>query len=134
MSFSIYGSRSEVNVSARENQVVINCEYREGGIGFINVTNLSLSGITMVKCGVQGINTRFRVKNPDMSYLFFALHVVEGFTVNLGFLFITNSTQIGLLCHTLLGSSHLQDSVITHSNYRLLGKYMQGKMKCSVDI
>ena len=69
-----------------------------------------------------------------MSYLFFALHVVEGFTVNLRFLFITNSTQIGLLCHTLLGSSHLQDSVITHSNYRLLGKYMQGKVKCSVDI
>ena len=56
-SLSIYGSRSEVNGSARENQVVINCEYREGGIGFINVTDLSLSGITVVYCGVQGANS-----------------------------------------------------------------------------
>ena len=55
-SLSIYGSRSEVNCSATENQVVINCEYREGGFGFTNVTNLSLCGITMVECGVQGLN------------------------------------------------------------------------------
>ena len=54
VSLSIYGSRSEVNGSTRENQVVINCEYREGGIGFKNVTDLSLSGITMVYCGAQG--------------------------------------------------------------------------------
>ena len=54
VSLSIYGSRSEVNGSARENQVVINCEYRKGGIGFLNVTDLSLSGITMVYCGAQG--------------------------------------------------------------------------------
>ena len=30
VSLSIYGSRSEVNGSARENQVVVNCEHREG--------------------------------------------------------------------------------------------------------
>ena len=39
VSLSIYGSRSEVNGSVRENQVVINCEYREGGVGFTNVTD-----------------------------------------------------------------------------------------------
>ena len=59
VSLSIYGSRSEVNCSARENQVIINCEYREGGIGFTNVTDFSLSGITMVHCGVQGVNGGF---------------------------------------------------------------------------
>ena len=51
VSLSIHGSRSEVNGSVMENQVVINCEYREGGIGFTNITDLSLSGITMVYCG-----------------------------------------------------------------------------------
>ena len=55
-SLSIYGSRSEVNNSAKENQVTINCEYREGGIGFTAVINFRLSGITMVECGVKGAN------------------------------------------------------------------------------
>ena len=41
-SLSIYGSRSEVNGSARENQVVINCEYKESGFGFKAVVNFSL--------------------------------------------------------------------------------------------
>ena len=40
-----------MNGSARENQVIINCEYREGGIGFTAVANFSLSGITVVHCG-----------------------------------------------------------------------------------
>ena len=51
------------------------------------------------------------------------------FNVSLSFLFITNSSQIGLLCINLLGISRIQDSVITHSNYRLL----KGKVDCSVD-
>ena len=91
VSLSIYGSRSEVNVSARENQVVIKCEYREGGIGFMNVTDLSLSGITMVYCGAQGD------KEPSFSYIL-ALQMFEMVNVNLSFLFIINSTQIGLVC------------------------------------
>jgi len=36
--------------------------------------------------------------------------------VSLSFIFITNSSQIGLLCLNLLGTSGIQDSVITHSN------------------
>ena len=63
VSLSLYGSRPEVNGSARENQVVINCEYGEGGIGFTNVTDLSLSGITMVYCGVQGTKMAFMTQN-----------------------------------------------------------------------
>ena len=118
---SIYGSRSEVNGSATDNQVVIDCEYKEGGIGFINVTDFSLSGITIVKCGVQGANIGFG--NREMSFPYFALHIHEGFNVNLSFLFISNSTQIGLLCVNLLGTSGIHDSVIT---YRLLERYMQG--------
>ena len=129
VSLSIYGSK--VNNSARENQVVINCEYREGGIGFTAVANFSLSGITMVKCGVQGVNRSLR--GQDISFLYFAMHIAEGFNVNLNFLFITNSTQIGLLCFNLLGTLGIQDSVITHSNYRLLEKYMKGEVECSMD-
>ena len=130
VSLSIQGSRSEVNGSAMENQVVINCEYREGGIGFNNITDLSLSGITMVYCGVQGAKTGFRGK---LGYSYFALHIVEMVSLNLSFLFIINSTQIGLLCFNIHGTSAIQDSVITHSNYRLLEKYMQGEVECSVD-
>ena len=95
VSLSIYGSRSEVNGSARENQVVINCEYREGGIGFMNVTDLSLSGITMVYCGVQGIDS---ASGGKLGFSYFALQMFEMVNVNLSFLFIINSTQIGLLC------------------------------------
>ena len=62
----------------------------------------------MIKCGVQGVNGGIG-------------------TV------ITASTQIRLLCINLLGSSGIQNSVITHSNYRLLEKYMQGKVECSMD-
>ena len=64
---------------------------------------------------------------------YFALHVSEGVNVSLSFLLISNSTQIGLLCHNLWGTSGIHDSVITHSNYRLLDRYMQGKVECSVD-
>ena len=131
VSLSIYGSRSEVNGSARENQVVINCEYREGGVGFTNVTDFSLSGITMVKCGVQGVKRGFRKGEICLPY--FALHVSEGVNVNLSFLLITNSTQIGLLCHNLWGISGIHDSVITHSNYRLLERHMQGEVECLKD-
>ena len=133
VSTSIYGSRSEVNGSASENQVIINCEYREGGIGFMNVTDLSLSGITMVYCGVQGINSGFGNRLPELSFSSFALQIVEGLNVNLSFLFIINSTQTGLLCINIQGTSVIQDSVITHSNYRLLERYMQGEVECSVD-
>ena len=56
VSLFIYGSRSEVNRSAIGNQVVINCDYRGGGIGFTAVANLFLSRITMVKCGIQGVH------------------------------------------------------------------------------
>ena len=127
-SLSIYGSRSEVNGSARENQVIINCEYREGGVGFMAVIDFSLSGITIVKCGVKEVNISF---SEGMLSPYFALHILEGFNVNLGFMFITNSTQIGLLCLNLLGTSGIHDSVITHSNYRLLEKYMWGEVECS---
>ena len=131
VSLSIYGSWAEVNGSARENQVVINCKYREGGIRFKNVTDFSLSGITMVYCGVKGINSGFR--SGLLQLLYFALHIHYGFGVNLSFLFINYSTQIGLLCINLMGTSRIQDSVITHSNYRLLEKYKQGEVECSVD-
>ena len=124
-SLSRYGNRSEMNGSGRENQVVINCEYKEGGIGITAVANLSLSGITMVYCGVLGFDRRF--DDRDLANVYFALHIQEGIDVSLNFIFITNSIQIGLLCINLLGTSGIQDSVITHSNYRLLEKYMQGE-------
>ena len=124
VSLSIYGSRSEVNGSTSENQVVINCEYREGGIAFTNITDLSLSGITMVYCGSQG--------DKRLGFSYFALAMIEMVNVNLSFLFIINSTQTGLLCINMLGTSVIQDSVITHSNYKLLEKYMQGEVECSV--
>ena len=133
VSLSIHGSRSEVNGSAMENQVVINCEYREGGIGFMNVKDLSLSGITMVFCGVQGLNSGFQDTEPELGFSYFALQIVEGVNVNLSFLSIINSTQIGLLCYNIRGTSAIQDSVFSHSNYRLLERYMQGKVKCSED-
>ena len=126
----IYGSRSEVNGSARENRVIINCEYREGGIGFTDVANVSLSGITLVRCGVLGANIGFT--DSLFHPIHFALHISKVFNVNLSFLLITNSTQVGLLFINPQGSSGIQDSVITHSNYRLLEKYMQGKVECSV--
>ena len=131
VSLSIYGSRSEVNGSARENQVVINCEYKEGGIEFTAVANFSLSGITVVHCGVLEINRR--LDDRDLLFVYFALHVLEGINVSLSFIFITNSTQVGLLCINLLGTSGIHDSVITHSNYRVLEKYMQGETECSMD-
>ena len=131
VSLSIYGSRSEVNGSAMENQVVINCEYKEGGIGFENVTHLSLSGITMVYCGVQGLKSGFQ--DTELGFPYFALQIVEGVNVNLSFLSIINSTQIGLLCITIRDTSAIQDSVFSHSNYRLLERYMQGEVECSED-
>ena len=131
VSLTIYGSGSEVNGSRMENQVVINCEHREGGIGFINVTDLSLSGITMVYCGVQGINSGFQ--DTELGFLYLTLQIVEGVNVNLSFLSIINSTQIGLLCYNIRGNSTIQDSVFSHSNYRLLERYMQGKVECSED-
>ena len=131
VSLSIHGSRSEVNGSAMENQVVINCEYREGGIRFLNVKDLSLSGIKMVYCGVQGINSGFQ--DAELGFLYFTLQIVEGVNVNLSFLSIINSTQIGLLCYNIRGTSAIQDSVFSHSNYRLLERYMQGKVECSED-
>ena len=130
-SLSIYGNRSEVNGSARKNQVVINCEYREGGLGFTWVANFSLSGITVTSCGVQGVDIGF--SNRTLHFVYFALHIFKGFNVNLSFLFISNSTQIGLLCTDLWGTSGIHDSVITHSNYRLLEKYMQGEVECFTD-
>ena len=79
VSLFIYGSRSEVNRSARENQVIINCEYRGGGIGFTAVANLFLSRITMVKCGIQGVH---RGTIGHFQFLYFALHIFAGFNVN----------------------------------------------------
>ena len=69
------------------------------------------------------------------NYIFHILHCrcFEMVNVNLRFLFIINSTQIGLLCINVLGTSAIQDSVFTHSNYRLLEKYMQGEVECSMD-
>ena len=113
VSLSIYGSRSEVNGSARENQVVINCEYREGGIGFMNVTDLSLSGITMVYCGVQGAKSaRLRDK---LGSAYYALQIFDMVNVNLRFLFIINSTQIGLLCINVQGTSAIHAGLNNHS-------------------
>ena len=130
VSLSIYGSRSEVNGTARENQVVIDCEHSEGGIGFAAVINFSLSGITMVYCGVQGANIGF--SGRELGFPYFALYIFEGFNVNFSFLFMNNSTRIGLLCINPHGTSGIHDSVITHSNYELLEKYMQGEVDCSV--
>ena len=129
VSLSVHGSGSAVNGSAVENQVVINCEHREGGIRFMNVKDLSLSGIKMVYCGVQGINSGFQ--DTELGFLYFTLQIVEGVNVNLSFLSIINSTQIGLLCYNIRGTSAIQDSVFSHSNYRLLERYMQGKVECS---
>ena len=131
VSLSIYGSRSEGNGSTSENQVVINCEYREGGIGFTDLVDFSLVGLTMVYCGVKAVNRVFR--NDNLPFLYIALLIVDGFNVNLDSLNIANSTQVGLLCINLLGTSGIQNSVVTHSNYRMLEKYMQGEVECSMD-
>ena len=130
-SLSIYGSRAKVNGSVRENRVIINCEYREGGIGIKAVANFSLSGITVVHCGVLGVDRG--LDDRDLAFVYFALHILEGIDVSLSFMFITNSTQVGLLCINLLGTSGIHDSVITYSNYRVLEKYMQGEVECSMD-
>ena len=74
VSLSIYGSRSEMHGSVRENQVVINCEYRDGGIEFMNVTDLSLSGITMVYCGAQGTNSA-SLRDTELHFSYFALQM-----------------------------------------------------------
>ena len=70
-SLSIYGSRAKVNGSARENRVIINCEYREGGIGIKAVANFSLSGITVVHCGVLGVDRG--LDDRDLAFVYFAL-------------------------------------------------------------
>ena len=62
----------------------------------MNVTDFSLSEITMVKCRVQRVDRGFF---EDLYVPYFALHISK---VNISFLFITNSTQIGLLCINLL--------------------------------
>ena len=82
--------------------------------------DFSLSGITMIECGVQGANRGSSGRELHVGFPYFALHVFEGVNVSLSFLFITNSTQIGLLCVNACGTSGIHDSVITHSNYRLL--------------
>ena len=128
VSLSIHGSRSG---SAMENLVVINCEHREGGTRFLNVRDLSLSGIKMVYCGVQGIDSVFQ--DTELGVMYLTLQIVEGVNVNLSFLSIINSTQVGLLCFNMQGTSAIQDSVFSHRNYRLLERYMQGKVECSED-
>ena len=132
-SLSLYGSTSEarVNSSARDNQVVVNCEYRGGGMGFIYVTDFVLSGITMVSCGVKGEDIGYTDQMFKSQH--YAMHILDGYNVNLNWLFITNSTQIGLLCTNALGNSSIQDSVFSYSNYKVLKKYMQGEVECSGD-
>ena len=97
--------------------------------GFTAVTDLSLSGITMVYCGEKSASLR----DTELGFAYYALQIVEMVNVNLSFVFIINSTQVGLLCMNIQGTSSIQDSVITHSNYRLLERYMQGEVECSVD-
>ena len=46
---------------------------------------------------------------------------------------ITNSTQTGLLCINLKGTSCIQDLVFTYSSNRLLERYMQGEVECLED-
>ena len=62
-------------VPVRENQVVINCGYREGGIGIMDMANFSLSGITMVKCGIKGADRGFF---GDLYFPYFAVHISKG--------------------------------------------------------
>ena len=137
-SLSIYGSVS-VSGHARDNEVVINCNNTAGGIGVFNVTDFVLSGITLVYCGASGADIASELGNEDtmtmlvfqvnqMLSQYFALHVFDGMDVNLKRVFITNSTQIGLLCINVLGTSRIEDSVFTYSNYRLLEDYMHGEV------
>ena len=138
-SLSIYGGVS-VSGHARDNQVVINCNDTAGGIGFFNVTDFVLSGITLVSCGVSGadIVKDFSLSaalsimlGPQMMSNHYALHMFDGINVNLKRVFITNSSQTGLLCISVLGTSRIEDSVFTHSNYGLLEDYMRGEVRCS---
>ena len=55
-----------------------------------------------------GVDRRLR----GLVFVYFALHIIEGIDVSLSLYFITNSTQIGLLCLNLLGTSGIQDSMI----------------------
>ena len=140
-SLSIYGDVS-VSGHARDNLVVINCSNTAGGIGFFNVTYFVLSGVTLVSCGASGADIASEPGNdnsvvllvfPQMVSHYYALHLFDGINVNLKSVFIINSTQIGLLCFNLWGTSRIEDSVFTHSNYRLLEDYMHGEVNCSDD-
>ena len=137
-SLSIYGGVS-VSGRARDNQVVVDCSNTAGGIGFFNVTDFVLSGITLVSCGASGADIAKELGNEDsmtlllflkfqMVPLYYALHVFDGINVSLKRVCITNSTQIGLLCINVLGTSRIEDSVFTYSNYRLLEDYMRGEV------
>ena len=136
--------RLPVSATARDNQVVINCHNTAGGIGFLNATNFVLSGITVVSCGAHGadIAEELMKLNKDTIALalflganmvshYYALHLFDGINVNLKRVFITNSTQTGLLYINVLGTSRIEDSVFTYSNYRLLEDYMRGEVRCS---
>ena len=132
-SLSIRGSKMQ------QNQPNIDCNYTEGGFGFLNVTDLYIAGITISSCGANRLSLLEKLGTLSLrSFLSvyrsshtFAVQLVDTFNVHIDNVIVTNSSGYGLLCVNILGNSYIQNSVLTQTNIRRVREHIMGEIDCS---
>ncbi len=128
---TIRGATGEGADSPRRNLVTIGCQYKDGGIAFFNVSDLVVSDITVMQCGVYAATVASEIYklDNDTSRVYFeswlhypyyvAMYILQSFDTRLERVLISDSFQSGLICIDCLGNTSISQSVITRSNYHL---------------
>lgn len=109
--------------------VIIQCSRINSGVSFINVSSLTITGLTFAQCGMEITPSFFNqtLSSHSKTFLSFTVSVWAGIFMNsitdLTFLntTITYSTGYGLLGVNLHGNTLISGSNFTKNNHAILG-------------
>ena len=109
--------------TVRKSTVQITCSSNKGGLAFINVTDLDLSGITIVKCGAPPVKFYNSLLDTLLYYVSLCIINVQGCKIeNFG---ILNGTGFGLIAtnafnttvyNSTFSGNNFYSTVLCHSN------------------
>ena len=108
------------------------------GFRFINVSFFHVQNIKLVSCGFPisltelQTNATFQDGQAFLQNTFTAgLQILLSFQVTLDNVNITNSKGNGIFWVNPLGTSHIRNSMVTHTNYNLISKQLYKSLNCT---
>ena len=123
-----YNVTSNITITGNGSDVtIIECNKAGTGFGFINVNNITISGLTLSGCGQLRNSTTIKNSSSNSVMLFrAALYFVNVTDVTIDDVVVSNSIGMGVAMYDVNGSVTVNNSIFRNNNASLYESYPGG--------